>query len=98
MIYSWCLILFRNKYTSYYRRARSLTNYFINGGNTMYTKDIEFMENILNELFNIQNEIDEILETEELDDSTVILLNEESMALEDLIEKINDRIEELRES
>jgi uncharacterized protein YlzI (FlbEa/FlbD family) len=64
----------------------------------MYTKDIEFMENILNELFNIQNEIDEILETEELDDSTVILLNEESMALEELIEKVSDRIEELRES
>ena len=64
----------------------------------MYTKDIEFMENILNELFNIQNEIDTILETEELDDSTVILLNEESMALEELIEKISDRIEQLRES
>lgn len=64
----------------------------------MYTKDIEFMENVLNELFNIQNEIDEILETEELDDSTVILLNEESMALEELIEKVSDRIEELRES
>lgn len=64
----------------------------------MYTKDIEFMENILNELFNLQNEIDEILETEELDDSTVILLNEESMALEELIEKVSDRIEELRES
>jgi hypothetical protein len=64
----------------------------------MYTKDIEFMENILNELFNLQNQIDNILETEELDDSTVILLNEESMALEELIEKISDRIEELRES
>ena len=68
----------------------------------MYTKDIEFMENILNELFNIQNEIDTILETEEHDDlsriSTVILLNEESMALEELIEKISDRIEQLRES
>lgn len=64
----------------------------------MYTKDIEFMENILNELFNLQNEIDEILETEELDDSTVILLNEESMALEEVIEKVSDRIEELRES
>ena len=64
----------------------------------MYTKDIEFMENILNELFNFQNEIDMILETEELDDSTVILLNEESMALEELIEKISDRIEQLRES
>ena len=68
----------------------------------MYTKDIEFMENILNELFNIQNEIDTILETEEHDDlsriSTVILLNEESMALEELIEKVSDRIEQLRES
>lgn len=64
----------------------------------MYTKDITLMENILNELFNIQNEIDTILETEELDDSTVILLNEESMALEELIEKISDRIEQLRES
>lgn len=64
----------------------------------MYTKDIEFMENILNELFNLQNQIDNILETEELDDSTVILLNEESMALEELIEKVSDRIEELRES
>lgn len=62
----------------------------------MYTKDITLMENILNELFNIQNEIDTILETEELDDSTVILLNEESMALEELIEKVSDRIEELR--
>ena len=64
----------------------------------MYTKDIEFMENVLNELFNLQNQIDNILETEELDDSTVILLNEESMALEELIEKVSDRIEELRES
>lgn len=64
----------------------------------MYTKDIEFMENILNELFNLQNQIDNILETEELDDSTVILLNEESMALEELIEKVSDRIEQLRES
>lgn len=64
----------------------------------MYTKDIELMENILNELFNIQNEIDEILETEELEETTVILLNEESMALEELIEKVSDRIEELRES
>lgn len=64
----------------------------------MNTKDIELMENILNELFNLQNEIDTILETEELDNSTVILLNEESMALEELIEKISDRIEELRES
>lgn len=64
----------------------------------MYTKDIEFMENILNELFNFQNQIDNILETEELDDSTVILLNEESMALEELIEKVSDRIEQLRES
>lgn len=64
----------------------------------MYTKDIELMENILNELFNIQNEIDEILETEDLDESIVILLNEESMALEELIEKVSDRIEELRES
>jgi len=62
----------------------------------MYTKDIEKMEKIMNELFNIQNEIDTILETEELDDSTVILLNEESMALDELIEKINERIEELR--
>ena len=64
----------------------------------MYTKDIEVMENVLNELFNLQNQIDTILETEELDDSTVILLNEESMALEELIEKVSDRIEELRES
>lgn len=64
----------------------------------MYTKDIELMENVLNELFNLQNQIDNILETEELDDSTVILLNEESMALEELIEKVSDRIEELRES
>ena len=64
----------------------------------MYTKDIELMENILNELFNLQNEIDTILETEELDNSTVILLNEDSFALEELIEKISDRIEELRES
>lgn len=55
------------------------------------------MENVLNELFNIQNEIDLILETEELDESTVILLNEESMALEELIEKVSERIEELRE-
>lgn len=30
---------------------------------------ILLMENILNELFNIQNEIDEILETEELRES-----------------------------
>lgn len=64
----------------------------------MYTKDIELMENVLNELFNLQNQIDNILETEELDDSIVILLNEESMALEELIEKVSDRIEELRES
>jgi hypothetical protein len=63
-----------------------------------FTKDITLMEEVLNELFNIQNEIDEILETEELDDSTVIILNEESLALEELIEKVSDRIEELRES
>ena len=63
-----------------------------------FTKDITLMEEVLNELFNIQNQIDSILETEELDDSTVIILNEESLALEELIEKISDRIEELRES
>jgi uncharacterized protein YlzI (FlbEa/FlbD family) len=63
-----------------------------------FTKDITLMEEVLNELFNIQNQIDSILETEELDDSTVIILNEESLALEELIEKVSDRIEELRES